>query len=102
MSQIQLYSYYRSSASYRVRIALLLKNLEYEYIPVHLVKDGGEQNADDFHKKNPMGEVPVLVHNNQSLSQSMAIIQYLDTIAHQPLLFQKDDFKSAKLVELCE
>ncbi|NMH59575.1 maleylacetoacetate isomerase [Alteromonas ponticola] len=77
---LKLYGYWRSSATYRVRIALNLKGLEYEYIPVHLVKDGGEQNKDDYIRLNPSQLVPTLVDDEEDiiLSQSMSMIEYLD------------------------
>lgn len=77
---LQLYGYWRSSASYRVRIALNLKNLAYEYIPVHLVKDGGQQKSIEYQRLNPAMLVPSLVDDSEdiTLTQSMAIIEYLD------------------------
>jgi maleylacetoacetate isomerase len=75
---IRLYSYWRSSAAYRVRIALNLKGIEYETIPVHLLRGGGEQHAPAFNDLNPQELVPVLLHGNRVLRQSMAIIEYLD------------------------
>lgn len=77
---MKLYSYYRSSSAYRVRIALNLKKLDYETIPVHLLNDGGEQHKDDYKKLNPQEMVPTLVCDDVSLTQSMAIIEYLDDI----------------------
>lgn len=81
---IRLYSYYRSSTSYRVRIALNLKGLDYEVVPVHLVK--GEQNEEKYKAVNPMEAVPTLVHDNFTLTQSLAIMEYLDDIVPQPAL----------------
>lgn len=75
---IRLYSYWRSSAAYRVRIALNLKGMPFETIPVHLLRDGGEQHATAFSDLNPQELVPVLLHGNRILRQSMAIIEYLD------------------------
>lgn len=79
---MKLYSYWRSSASYRVRIALNLKGIEYEYHPVHLVKDGGEQHSDEYTRMHPGELVPTLVdednENDIVLNQSLAIIEYLD------------------------
>ena len=77
-SDIVLYHYWRSSAAYRVRIALNLKGLSYQLLPVHLVKDGGEQHMQAFRSINPQGLVPVLVHKGRVISQSMAICEYLD------------------------
>lgn len=75
---IKLYSYFRSSAAYRVRIALNLKNIPYEYMPVHLVKNGGEQNSSNYKALNPLKLVPTLVDGSVVLSQSLAIIEYLE------------------------
>lgn len=75
---IKLYNYFRSSTSYRARIALHLKNLNFEYIPVHLLKDGGEQNKSSYRDLNPMGGVPTLNQGDFNLGQSSAILEYLD------------------------
>lgn len=77
---LKLYGYWRSSASYRVRIALNLKGISYEYIPVHLVKDGGQQKSIEYQRLNPAMLVPSLVDESEdiTLTQSMAIIEYLD------------------------
>jgi maleylpyruvate isomerase len=84
---MKLYSYFRSSASYRVRIALNLKNLPYEYAPIHLLRAGGEQLTPEYRQLNPDGIVPTLVDGNETLQQSLAIIEYLDeTHPHPPLL----------------
>ena len=82
-----LYSYWRSSASYRVRMALGLKGLAHEIRPVHLVRGGGEQQAPNYRAINPQALVPTLVHGDLVLSQSLAIIEYLDeTCPGSPLL----------------
>ena len=73
-----LYSYWRSSAAYRVRIALNLKELPYELRPVHLVRDGGEQHQEAYRQLNPQELVPVLLDGQRVLRQSLAIIEYLD------------------------
>lgn len=84
---LRLYSYWRSSAAYRVRIALNLKGLDYQTAPVHLLRDGGEQHAAAFRRVNPLGLVPALQHGQRLIRQSMAIIEYLDeTFSDQPLL----------------
>jgi len=79
---MKLYGYWRSSAAYRVRIALNLKQLNVEHISVHLVNNGGEQHSEAFHALNPQDLVPTLVDSNEqgefSLSQSLAIIEYLE------------------------
>lgn len=73
-----LYGYFRSSAAYRVRIALNLKGIAYEQRPVHLLRDGGQQLKDDFKRLNPQGLVPVWDDGKVKLAQSLAIIEYLD------------------------
>lgn len=103
MSNLTLHNYYRSSTSYRVRIALELKSLKYSYAPVHLLNNGGEQNSNSYRQLNPGGGVPTLVHNGKVLSQSFAIIEYLDEIFNEPVsLFSKDAFEKAKIRQLCE
>jgi maleylacetoacetate isomerase len=81
---MKLYSYFRSSASYRVRIALALKGLPYEYAAVHLLKGGGQQLASVYRELNPDGLVPTLEDGPQVLSQSLAIIEYLDELYPDP------------------
>lgn len=85
--KLRLYGYWRSSAAYRVRIALNLKGLEYESVPVHLVRDGGEQHKAQFLEINPQGLVPVLVDGERIIRQSLAIIEYLDELHPAPPLF---------------
>ena len=84
---MKLYTYFRSSAAYRVRIALNLKGLAWEAVPVHLVKDGGQHRKPDYLALNPAGLVPALEVDGQVLTQSLAIIEYLDeTHPESPLL----------------
>jgi maleylacetoacetate isomerase len=84
---LQLYTYWRSSAAYRVRIGLNLKGLAHELLPVHLVRDGGQQHAADYVALNPQHLVPTLRHGDQVLTQSMAILEYLEEVFPQaPLL----------------
>jgi len=73
---VKLYSYWRSSAAYRVRVALNLKGIDYEIVPVHL--PGDEQHSEEFRAVNPQGVVPVLVDRSRVIRQSMAIIEYLE------------------------
>ncbi|WP_313076338.1 maleylacetoacetate isomerase [Melaminivora sp.] len=77
---LKLYSYFRSSAAYRVRIALALKGLPYETVPVHLLKDGGQQHGAAYRATNPQALVPALQESADGpvLTQSLAIIEYLD------------------------
>lgn len=84
---LRLYTYWRSSAAYRVRIGLNLKGLAYESAPVHLLHDGGQQHSAQFREANPQGLVPVLQHGKRVIRQSMAILEYLDeTWPDTPLL----------------
>lgn len=87
---MKLYSYFRSSASFRVRIALALKGLDYEYAPVHLLKGGGEQFRASFMAINPAALVPVLDDAGTVLTQSLAIIEYLDETRPLPPLLPAD------------
>lgn len=87
---MKLYSYFRSSAAYRVRIALNLKGLDADIVPVHLLKDGGQQRHDDYLALNPTGLVPTLVDNDFALGQSMAILEYLEETCPQPALLPAD------------
>ena len=73
-----LHTYFRSSASYRVRIALNLKGLDARHVPVHLTRGGGEQFSADFRALNPQALVPVFADDKVALSQSLAIMEYLD------------------------
>lgn len=100
--ELQLYSYYRSSSAYRVRIALNLKHLKYEYKAVHLLNNGGEQNSSEFQKLNPKKEIPVLIHNERALSQSVAIIEYLDELYPIPLLYPTDRYMRSQVRAACE
>lgn len=84
---MKLYGYWRSTAAYRVRIALALKGIEFDNISVHLVKDGGEQFKPDYVALNPAKLVPTLVDGDVVLNQSMAIVEYLeDKYDNNPLL----------------
>ena len=95
---LKLYGYWRSSAAYRVRIALNLKGLEYQSQPIHLVKDGGEQHFDDYKTLNPAELVPTLVDGDLVLNQSMAILQYLDDLYPEYPLLPKDKIKKAQVM----
>ncbi|XP_032657793.1 maleylacetoacetate isomerase isoform X2 [Chelonoidis abingdonii] len=91
-----LYSYFRSSCAWRVRIALALKGIAYDQEPVNLLKDGGQQFSTKFQAVNPMQQVPVLKINGIILSQSLAIIQYLEETRPNPRLLPQDLKKRAK------
>ena len=99
---IKLYSYFRSSCSYRVRIALNLKGLDYEIVPVHLVKDGGEQFKDSFTELNPSNKVPVLIDGEKTLFQSVAITEYLEETYKEKPLYPVKPIEKAQVRLLCE
>lgn len=102
MKEFVLYNYFRSSASYRVRIALNLKSIDYEYRAVHLLNNGGEQHSTDYAKLNPSEQVPTLIHNGKAIAQSIAIIDYLDRIKPTPRLFPEDPYQRAIVLQACE
>jgi maleylacetoacetate isomerase len=100
---VKLYSYFRSSAAYRVRIALNLKGLSYETAAVHLVKDGGHNRRPEFRAINPQMRVPTLVApGGEILIQSLAIIEYLDETHPEPPLLPKDPIARAKVRALAQ
>jgi maleylacetoacetate isomerase len=98
---LKLYSFWRSSASYRVRIALKLKNVDYEYAPVHLTRDGGEQNLPAYRALNPQGRVPLLVDGEFRIAQSLAILDYLEAIRPQPALLPAEPKQRARVLAFC-
>jgi maleylacetoacetate isomerase len=85
-----LYDYWRSSAAYRVRIALNLKGLSYASRPVHLVRDGGEQHSADYRAINPTRLVPSLIDGERVITQSLAIMEYLDETHPESALLPAD------------
>jgi maleylacetoacetate isomerase len=100
---VKLYSYFRSSAAYRVRIALNLKGIAYETTPVHLIKDGGHNKRPEFRAINPQMRVPALVTpSGETLIQSLAIIEYLDETHPQPPLLPRDPIARAKARALAD
>ncbi|MGD0331661.1 MAG: maleylacetoacetate isomerase [Xanthobacteraceae bacterium] len=100
---MKLYSYFRSSAAYRVRIALNLKGLAYDTVPVHLVKDGGHNRRPEFRAVNPQMRVPALVTpTGDVLIQSLAIIEYLDETHPEPPLLPKDPIARAQARALAD
>ncbi|WP_175104602.1 maleylacetoacetate isomerase [Pararobbsia alpina] len=87
---LTLYSYFRSSAAYRVRIALGLKGLPYDYVPIHLLRDGGQQRAPRYVELNPEALVPVLIEDEgDPLTQSLAIVEYLEETRPEPPLLPR-------------
>jgi maleylpyruvate isomerase len=95
---MRLYTYFRSSAAYRVRIALALKGLSYEPVPVHLRK--GEQNAAVYRAINPQGLVPTLTEDGHAIGQSLAIIEYLDEIHADPPLLPPEPRARARVRQI--
>ena len=94
---MKLYSYFRSSAAYRVRIALNLKGLPYEMVPIHLTKDGGHQHTPEFRAINPLARVPALeLSGGEVLTQSLAIIEYLDEVHPDPPLLPSEALGRAR------
>ena len=94
---LKLYTYFRSSAAYRVRIALNLKGLPYESIPVHLLKDGGQQHQAAYRAKSPLGTVPTLEDAAGAHTQSLAIIEYLEECFPQPPLLPESPVERARV-----
>lgn len=99
---MKLYGYFRSSASFRVRIGLNLKNIAYDLEPVHLLRDGGEQFAASFAALNPQRLVPVLADGEQLLTQSMAILEYLDENHPEPPFLPADSSGRARVRALAQ
>ena len=97
---LTLYSYWRSSAAYRVRIALNLKGLAYRQVPVHLVKDGGQQRTTEYQTLNPQQLVPLLVDEAAGglrIAQSLAILEYLEEVCPLPALLPADPAERAQV-----
>ena len=92
---LNLYGYYRSTAAYRVRIALDLKGVDYDQIPVHLVRGGGEQHSPEYRRKNPAGLVPALETEDGVITQSLSIIDYIDRRWPEPALLPEPEMDRA-------
>jgi maleylpyruvate isomerase len=99
---MKLYTYFRSSAAYRVRIALNLKGLSYDAVPVHLLKGGGQQRQEEYRRINPSGLVPAFQDERITLTQSMAIIEYLDERFPAVPLLPQDAPGRARVRELAQ
>ena len=98
---MRLHSYWRSSASWRARIALHYKGLAFAYVPVHLVQR--EQYAEGYQRLNPMEQVPTLeLDDGRRLTQSLAIIEYLEETHPTPPLFPRDPYLRARVRQLAE
>jgi maleylacetoacetate isomerase len=87
---MKLFSYWRSSAAWRVRIALAWKGIPHGTVPVHLVRDGGQQHSESYRELNPQERVPVLEHEGRVFAQSLAIIEYLEETHPEPPLLPVD------------
>jgi maleylacetoacetate isomerase len=98
MAALVHYTYFRSSAAFRTRIALNLKGLAHEDVFVHLVRN--EQKADPYTALNPQGLVPTLVHNGKAIGQSLAIMEYLDEVFPEPAFLPKDALGRARVRQL--
>jgi len=104
--KLTLLNYWRSSSSWRVRIALHHKGLAFDYVPVHLVKDGGEQKRPDYLTRNPQGVVPLLEIGEGAstlrIAQSLAIIEWLEATSPAPPLLPRDPYLAARVRWLAE
>lgn len=94
---LKLYSYFRSSAAYRCRIALNLKGLAHETEFVHLIKDGGQHTKPAYRAVNPQALLPTLEHDGRVITQSLAIMEYLDEVHPKPALLAGDAEQRAKI-----
>src|SRR5687768_5048560 len=103
---MRLYSYFRSSSAWRARIALAWKGVPHEILTVHLLRAGGEQFDADFAARNPMSQVPVLEVDEDGgtfrLTQSMAILEFLEERFPEPRLLPEDRTQRARVRELAE
>lgn len=103
---MKLFSYWRSSSSWRVRIALDFKGIAYDYEAVHLVENGGEHHAAAYRSRNPMEQLPTLEISSSDgtryLGQSMAILEYLEETHPEPALLPADPFLRARTRQLSE
>jgi maleylpyruvate isomerase len=103
---MKLYGYWRSSATWRVRTTLALKNVPFDYVPVHLVREGGHQNAEWYRELNPMSQVPTLEveirGKTRKLAQSLAIMEFLEETYPSPALLPEDPFLRARTRQLSE
>jgi maleylacetoacetate isomerase len=99
---MKLHTYFRSSAAYRVRIALNLKGIDYEAVPVHLIRDGGQHHAPAYLNINPSGMVPTLQDERGTLTQSMAILEYLEETHPAVPLLPVDPLGRARVRELAQ
>lgn len=104
--KLRLYGYWRSSCSWRVRIALAYKGLAYEHVAVHLLQAGGEQHRAEYTAKNPLAQVPLLevetTDGARRVAQSLAIIELLEDLHPEPALLPREPFARARARQLAE
>jgi maleylacetoacetate isomerase len=94
---MKFHGYFRSSSSYRCRIAFNLKGLDYDFVSVHLLKDGGQQKSESYRTMNPQGLVPTLEVDDEILTQSPAILEWLEETYPEPRLLPDDPFQKARV-----
>ncbi len=99
---VTLYTYWRSSAAFRARIALNVKGVAYTPQFVHLLREGGEQHTPAYRAVNPQGRVPTLVHNGNVIVQSMAILEYLEEVFPEPPLLPRDAAGRARVRSIAQ
>ncbi len=99
---MKLYSYFRSSAGWRVRIVLALKGLDFDLVPVHLLRGGGEHLGAEYAKTNPQGLVPALEEDGAVFAQSLAIMEYLEETHPTPCLLPGDAKCRARIRAFCQ
>lgn len=99
---LELHAYWRSSASFRVRCALNLKQIPHRIVPVNIVRDGGEQHGEAYRRLNPQRLVPTLVDGDFVLSQSLTIFQYLEERYPQPALVPEDLHARMHMWSFCQ
>mgnify|MGYP003149776536 FL=1 len=99
---MKYYGYFRSSAAFRLRIAFNLKSLSPEMIPIHLTRNGGEQKTDAFREINPQAMVPALETDGTILTQSMAILEWLEETHPQPPILPSDPIRGFAQVIACD
>ncbi len=97
---LALYTYFRSSAAYRVRIALNLKGLDADHRFIHLLKDGGQQHGEAYRAINPQQLIPTLIDNGHAIAQSLAIIEYLEETHPEPPLLPKGALARARVRQI--
>ena len=97
---LALYTYFRSSAAYRVRIALNLKGLDADHRFIHLLKDGGQQHGEAYRAINPQQLIPTLIDNGHAIAQSLAIVEYLEETHPEPPLLPKGALARARVRQI--